>query len=123
LDHCGALPYFLEKTDFQGKVYMTHPTKAIYNYVLSDYVKISNIPVDEMLFDENDVKNSLEKIILIDYHQEREYNGIKFCCYNAGHVLGATMFMVEIDNVRVRRSNKIKRFFIQGTTQEKKIDI
>lgn len=34
LDHCGALPYFLEKTDFRGKVYMTHPTKAIYNNLL-----------------------------------------------------------------------------------------
>ncbi len=34
LDHCGGLPYFLEKTDFKGKVYMTHPTKSIYNYML-----------------------------------------------------------------------------------------
>ena len=30
-----------------------------------------------------------------------EYKGIKFTCYNAGHVLGAAMFLVEIDGVRV----------------------
>jgi cleavage and polyadenylation specificity factor subunit 3 len=30
LDHCGAVPYFLERTNFKGKVYMTYPTKAIY---------------------------------------------------------------------------------------------
>jgi cleavage and polyadenylation specificity factor subunit 3 len=30
-----------------------------------------------------------------------EHKGIKFWCYNAGHVLGAAMFMVEIAGVRV----------------------
>lgn len=30
LDHCGALPYFLERTSYTGKAYMTYPTKAIY---------------------------------------------------------------------------------------------
>ena len=34
--------------------------------------------------------------------QELEHNGIKFWCYNAGHVLGAAMFMVEIAGVKVR---------------------
>lgn len=27
--------------------------------------------------------------------------GIKFRCYNAGHVLGAAMFLLEIDNMKV----------------------
>jgi cleavage and polyadenylation specificity factor subunit 3 len=30
-----------------------------------------------------------------------EFKGIKFHCYNAGHVLGAAMFMIDIDGVRV----------------------
>ncbi len=47
---------------------MTHPTKAIYNYILQDFVKIANIAVDEMLYDENDLRNTLEKINMIDYH-------------------------------------------------------
>ena len=34
LDHCGGVPYFLQKTDFKGSAYMTDPTKAIYNYIL-----------------------------------------------------------------------------------------
>ena len=34
LDHCGGVPYFLQKTDFKGSAYMTEPTKAIYNYIL-----------------------------------------------------------------------------------------
>ena len=34
VDHCASLPYFVEKTEFSGKIYMTHPTKSIYNFVL-----------------------------------------------------------------------------------------
>jgi cleavage and polyadenylation specificity factor subunit 3 len=30
-----------------------------------------------------------------------EHKGIKFWCYNAGHVLGAAMFMIEIGGLRV----------------------
>ena len=30
-----------------------------------------------------------------------EYNGIKFKCYNAGHVIGAAMFLIEIDGVKI----------------------
>lgn len=30
-----------------------------------------------------------------------ELNGIKFSCYKAGHVLGASMFLVEIDGVKI----------------------
>ena len=30
--YLGGLPWFLEKTHFKGRVFMTHPTKAIYRY-------------------------------------------------------------------------------------------
>jgi integrator complex subunit 11 len=40
LDHCGALPWFLEKTEFKGKCFMTHATKAIYKWLLSDFIKV-----------------------------------------------------------------------------------
>lgn len=33
--------------------------------------------------------------------QEVDVNGIKFSSYNAGHVLGAAMFMIEIAGVKV----------------------
>jgi cleavage and polyadenylation specificity factor subunit 3 len=63
------LPYFVEKTEFAGKIYMTHPTKSIYNFVLQDFVKVSGVPTgDEQLFDEKDIENTLSKIALIDYH-------------------------------------------------------
>lgn len=43
----------------------------------------------------------MKVIDVIDFHEEMEHNDIKFKCYPAGHVLGAAMFLVEIDGVRV----------------------
>uniref|UniRef100_A0A0D9XUK5 Beta-Casp domain-containing protein n=1 Tax=Leersia perrieri TaxID=77586 RepID=A0A0D9XUK5_9ORYZ len=101
LDHAASLPYFLEKTTFKGRVFMTHATKAIYRLLLSDYVKVSKVSVEDMLFDEQDILRSMDKIEVIDFHQTLEVNGIRFWCYTAGHVLGAAMFMVDIAGVRI----------------------
>ncbi|KAI5073207.1 hypothetical protein GOP47_0011220 [Adiantum capillus-veneris] len=101
LDHCASLPYFIEKTTFKGRVFMTHATKAIYRLILSDYVKVSKVSVEDMLYDEQDITRSMDKIEVLDFHQTVEVNGIKFWCYTAGHVLGAAMFMVDIAGVRV----------------------
>ncbi|KAI6170835.1 Cleavage and polyadenylation specificity factor subunit 3 [Aphelenchoides bicaudatus] len=76
LDHCGALPWFLNKTGFRGRCFMTQATKSIYRMLLGDYIKMSN------------------------FHEQKEVNGIKFWPYVAGHVLGAAMFMIEIAGIR-----------------------
>ena len=101
LDHCGALPYFLEKTNFKGECYMTYPTRDIYKIILSDYVKVSHSKSEESLYNEKDLKNSVEKIKPINYHQEIESRGIKFSAFQAGHVLGAAMFLIEISGVKI----------------------
>ena len=43
----------------------------------------------------------LSLCLLLFCLQEVDINGIKFWCYNAGHVLGAAMFMIEIAGVKV----------------------
>ena len=43
----------------------------------------------------------MDKIETIHFHQEKEVSGIKFWAYNAGHVLGAAMFMIEIAGVNI----------------------
>ncbi|KAI5356305.1 hypothetical protein L3X38_009200 [Prunus dulcis] len=80
---------------------MTYATKAIYKLLLTDYVKVSKVSVEDMLFDEQDINASMDKIEVIDFHQTVEVEGIRFWCYTAGHVLGAAMFMVDIAGVRV----------------------
>jgi cleavage and polyadenylation specificity factor subunit 3 len=86
----------MEKTTFKGRVFMTHPTRAIYKWLLSDYVKISSLSPEDQLYDETDLQKSYERIEVVDFHQEVDVAGVKFTPYNAGHVLGAAMFLIEI---------------------------
>ncbi|XP_015903768.1 cleavage and polyadenylation specificity factor 73 [Parasteatoda tepidariorum] len=109
LDHSGALPWFLLKTAFKGRCFMTHATKAIYRYLLADYIKVSNIGTEQMLYTESDLEASMEKIETINFHEEKEVNGVRFWCYNAGHVLGAAMFMIEIAGVKVLYTGDFSR--------------
>ena len=107
MDHCGAVPYFTEKTNFKGRVFMTHPTKAIYKILLHDAAKIGSD--DDKMYDEGDLLNSMAKIETINYHQLLQHKGVKFSCYNAGHVLGAAMFQIEVSGVRVLYTGDFSR--------------
>ncbi|CAD7083799.1 unnamed protein product [Hermetia illucens] len=109
LDHCGALPWFLQKTSFRGRCFMTHATKAIYRWMLSDYIKVSNIAAEQMLYTEADLEASMEKIETINFHEERDVMGVRFWAYNAGHVLGAAMFMIEIAGVKILYTGDFSR--------------
>jgi cleavage and polyadenylation specificity factor subunit 3 len=98
MDHMACLPYLTEHTNFSGRVFMTHPTKAVMRMLLLDYVRKHQ---DEVLYSEEDLKNCLAKCEVIDTHQTWEVNGIGFQAYTAGHVLGACMFMVQVAGVNV----------------------
>ena len=91
---------------------MTHATKAIFFWMLSDYIKVSNISTDQQLFTDSDLEAAMDKIETINFHEEKEVAGIKFWCYNAGHVLGAAMFMLEIAGVtKLIKNMKIEQMF------------
>ncbi|CAI4652934.1 BBL_G0037180.mRNA.1.CDS.1 [Saccharomyces cerevisiae] len=109
LDHAASLPYVMQRTNFQGRVFMTHPTKAIYRWLLRDFVRVTSIgsssssmgTKDEGLFSDEDLVDSFDKIETVDYHSTVDVNGIKFTAFHAGHVLGAAMFQIEIAGLRV----------------------
>ncbi|CAB0034831.1 unnamed protein product [Trichogramma brassicae] len=105
----GALPWFLLKTSFKGRCFMTHATKAIYRWLLSDYIKVSNIATEQMLYTEADLEASMDKIETLNFHEEKDVFGIKFWAYNAGHVLGAAMFMIEIAGVKILYTGDFSR--------------
>ena len=112
IDHAAGVPYLTEKTGFKGRIFMTHATRAVMRLLLSDYIRL--LPSGDGrkqggegsggrdgLYDETDLANCCDKVELVDFHQVVEHNGIKFWSYNAGHVLGAAMFYIEIGGVRV----------------------
>ncbi|KAJ1612839.1 CPSF metallobeta-lactamase [Cryptosporidium canis] len=112
LDHSGAIPYFVSLTDFNGKVFMTEPTKAICKLVWQDYARVNKFSAGSIeseeaplssinLYTEKDIDKALQMTEIIDFRQQVELDGIRFSCYGAGHVLGACMFLVEIGGVRI----------------------
>ncbi|KAI6213956.1 Cleavage and polyadenylation specificity factor subunit 3 [Aphelenchoides besseyi] len=109
LDHCGALPWLLNKTGFRGRCFMTHATKAIYRMLLGDYIKMSKYGgrQEKTIFTEAELEKSMDKIevciliVLSTFMKKKEVNGIRFRPYVAGHVLGAAMFLIEIAGVRI----------------------
>ncbi|KAK1874678.1 Cleavage and polyadenylation specificity factor subunit 3 [Dissostichus eleginoides] len=113
LDHCGALPWFLQKTSFKGRTFMTHATKAIYRWLLSDYVKVSNISADDMLYTETDLEESMEKIETINFHEVKEVAGIKFWCYHEDRHLMAAEIPSESTygtHIHEKREERESRF-------------
>ncbi|BGP16640.1 hypothetical protein JCM10213_000444 [Rhodosporidiobolus nylandii] len=111
LDHAASLTYVMEKTNFKegnGVVYMSHPTKAVYRYLMSDFVRVSTAGSDENLFTETEMLASFNQIQSFDFEQEillqpsaTSNASVRFTSFAAGHVLGACMFLLEIAGARV----------------------
>ena len=84
------------------EILMTLPTREIMKGLLADFLSISYADTkDEGIYDVKDLDTCVNLMHTINYHEERWHNVIKITCYQAGHVLGAAMFCVEIDSVRV----------------------
>lgn len=103
IDHAASLPYVLAKTNFRGRVFMTHPTKAIYKWLIQDSVRVGNTAANSatQLYTEQDHLNTFPQIEAIDYHTTHTISSIRITPYPAGHVLGAAMFLIEIAGLNI----------------------
>ena len=79
LDHCAAVPFLLAHTNFRGRVFMTHPTKAIYNMLLADFVKLNRGGGDDPLFTEADLMGAARRAA-------RAFFGFSFGCAHLTHM-------------------------------------
>jgi len=88
---------------------MTHATKSVLRVLLSDSIRLAPRGATSAdttgggfaLYDEADLAACMDRIEVIDFHQVVEAAGIKFWCYNAGHVLGAAMFMIDAGGTKL----------------------
>ncbi|MCB9803004.1 MBL fold metallo-hydrolase [Candidatus Nomurabacteria bacterium] len=102
LDHCGRLPLLFQQ-GYQGKVYATKATSQIAELILADNQRIltekaseRNLPV---LYSKEDVAKINQAWKTIPYHQEEKLtNDISFQFYHAGHILGATIVEIKIQD-------------------------
>ena len=65
LDHCAAVPFVVGHTNFRGRIFMTHPTKAIFAMLMSDFVKLNKGADSEALFTDKDVQATMQRIEVI----------------------------------------------------------
>ena len=113
LDHCGTLPILI-KNGFQGKIYCTGATADIAKYILEDsagiqeqdaayfnkHLKKEEDPISP-IYTTEDVEKTLSYFQEIPYfsfsNQWTQLNeNIRFKFYDAGHVLGSAITLLEI---------------------------
>lgn len=75
----------------------------------------SNISTEQMLYTESDLEGSMDRIETINFHEEKDVRGVRFWAYNAGHVLGAAMFMIEIAGVKVNKCTVTNPMLMKST--------
>lgn len=89
---------------------MTHPTKAIYRWLISDSVRVSNTSSfssstssDQRttLYTEQDHQQTFLTIEAIDFFTTHTISSIRITPYPAGHVLGAAMFLISIAGLNI----------------------
>ncbi|KXJ86742.1 beta-lactamase-like protein [Microdochium bolleyi] len=111
-DGLAALPFFddfdLSTVDVllitQGRVFMTHPTKAIYKWLIQDSIRVGNTSsnsTSQPVYTEQDHLNTFPQIEAIDYHTTHTISSIRITPYPAGHVLGAAMYLIEIAGLKI----------------------
>ena len=59
----------------QGRIFMTHPTKAVYSMILSDQARTNRS--EGALYGPPDVEQSVSKIEVIDFHQTITVGGVQ----------------------------------------------
>ncbi len=123
IDHSGNLPN-LVKRGFSGPVYCTAATKDITSLLLLDSAKIQEsdyaylnkkqkekgLPLKEPLYTQEDAENALRHFNLVGYKQPFEpIEGVKVTLYDAGHILGSSIILVETDGKRILFSGDLGR--------------
>ena len=83
---------------------MTHPTKAIYKWLIADSIRVGGGSSEQdsaPVYTEADHLSTFPMIEAIDYHTTHTISSVRITPYPAGHVLGAAMFLIEIAGLKI----------------------
>ncbi len=99
LDHVGRIPK-LYRAGFQGKAYMTEPTRDLAEVLLRDSVHILAGDAKREglspLYEENDVDAFLRNVVTVEYRTETEVApGLSIYLRDTGHILGSSSVRVR----------------------------
>jgi len=104
IDHTGRLPKLI-KDGFRGKVYSTPPTRDFANVMLLDSEHVLMQEAERfkkpMLYGVREVEELMARWEGAPYHQEIKVGSFRITLYNAGHVLGSSIILVETESKKV----------------------
>lgn len=112
-DHCGLVP-LLPLKEFQGNIFSTPASRDLASLILMDSAHIQAKDIEflikrarkkgdafskEPLYTETEVIRSLDHFMTVSYHRPFFVaDGIQTVFYDAGHVLGSSLAVVEINH-------------------------
>jgi len=102
LDHCGKIPRLFAE-GCKAKIYATPPTIELANLIMKDNFNImhykskkNNLNILYSIKDLQEVNKNWSKI---NYYQKQILtDNISFTFYNAGHILGASIVEIKVDD-------------------------
>ena len=124
IDHTGLLPRLVRK-GFNGQIYCTEATASLCSVMLMDSAHIQETDLErinerrkrrgdealELLYDSEDVENTLKMLVPVQYHQTCWLNdgeiGLKYT--DTGHILGSAAVHLSI-----KENNEIKQLTFSG---------
>jgi len=123
IDHSGNLPNLVQR-GFSDPIYCTAATKDVATLLLADSAKIqeydfaylnkkrkkSGLPPKELLYTQADVDNTVKLLTPVAYEAPFEpVKGVKARLFDAGHILGSSVILLEADGKRILFSGDLGR--------------
>lgn len=102
VDHAAALPLLTETLGIRAPVYMTAATVSLSRLMLQDFLRTCTARSQQCYFDGEEAQRCLDGVNLITPSGPSiSIGNLRISAYEAGHALGAVMFIVETDTVRI----------------------
>jgi metallo-beta-lactamase family protein len=109
LDHCGRLPILLPR-GFQGKIWMTAPTRDLTEVSLLDSAKIAVQDHHKILYDKELAYKTIDRFVTEEYHEPMHIGDFKVTFHDAGHILGSAILEIE----DLQPNSEIRKIIFSG---------
>ncbi len=104
IDHTGRLPK-LVRAGFKNKVYSTEATRDVAELLLLDSEHIMKRETDrlkqEELYNTDNVISLMKLWEGIPYHKTVSIGDVRVTAYDAGHILGSAIYLVEAEGKKI----------------------
>lgn len=107
LDHSGFLPHIYARGLTPPKVFLTKPTRDLAGVLLADYLKIAKLKKRNPGFGEKDMNAIMQHANIQEFGKSFKIADFEIAFYNAGHILGSAMALIQNKGKKVLYSGDI----------------